>query len=350
MLERTIEGWDGEAVVGRYDAEANAWIFIAIHDTTLGSAHGGTRLRVYPDPSAALEEAMRLAEGMTAKWAILDIPFGGGKCVIAPERRLEDGARERLFRRYGGLLEALYGAFQTGVDLGTTPRDMAIVAQVSRRVHGVNFADGSTRDPGPFTARGVVRAIEAALEFVYGDPDPRGRSVLVQGVGDVGAPLARDLAAAGAELLISDIEPERGAAVAREVDGRLVDPADALATRCDVFAPCAIGGILDSTSVERLQCQAIAGSANTQLAAPEIADRLHARGILYAPDFVANGGGAAAFGLISLGATDEAVIQKVDAIGETLRSIFREAASRGETPLAAARRIVERRLAGHRAE
>jgi leucine dehydrogenase len=348
VLDATIERWNGEAVVSHYDAEARAWMFIAIHDTTLGNAAGGTRTRAYRDPAEGLEDAMRLAEGMTAKWAILDIPYGGGKCVIAPERPVQGEARERLFQRYGSLLETLNGAFQTGVDLGTTPRDMANVAQMTRHVHGVNFDDGSTRDPGPFTARGVVRAIEAALEVVFSDPDPAGRSILVQGVGDVGAPLARQLAAAGAELLISDVDRERAAAVAAEVGGRLVEPDDAAATPCDVFAPCAVGGILDTVLVERLQCRIVAGSANAQLAAPEIADRLQERGILYAPDFVANGGGAAAFGLIALGEKDEALVRKVDAIGDTLRGIFREAAAGEESPLAAARRIVEQRMAARR--
>jgi leucine dehydrogenase len=192
-----------------------------------------------------------------------------------------------------------------------------------------------------------LRAIEAALEVSRGDPDPAGRAVLIQGVGDVGAPLARQLAAAGAEVSVSDIDGERASAVAAQIGGRVIEPDDAIATPCDVFAPCAVGGILDSASVDRLQCRIVAGSANAQLAAPEIADRLSERGILYAPDFVANGGGAAAFGLIALGEKDEALVRKVDAIGDTLRGIFREAAARGESPLAAARRIVEQRMAAH---
>jgi leucine dehydrogenase len=349
VLERTIESWDGEAVVSRRDAQARAWIFIAIHDTTLGPAVGGTRMRAYSQPSAALEDAMRLAEAMTAKWAVLDIPFGGGKCVIAPDEPLGGEARDSLFERYGRLLESLRGAFQSGVDLGVTPRDMSVVARVSRHVHGVDFSDGSTRDPGPYTARGVLLAIEASLEVAYGDPDPAKRSILIQGVGDVGRPLAHLLAKAGARVLVSDIDRARAAMVATEVRGRTVAAEDAMGTVCDVFAPCAVGGILDEDFVERLACKIVAGSANAQLAAPDIADELHRRGIVYAPDFVANGGGAAAFGLMALGEGEKAALRKVDGIGGTLREIFQEARARDESPLAAARRIVERRLAERRA-
>ena len=348
-VERTIEGWDGLAVVCRRDEPARAWIFVAIHDTTMGPAVGGTRLRAYPKPSDALEDAMRLAEAMTDKWAVLDMPFGGGKSVIAPDEPLDPGDREALFLRYGELLESLRGAFQSGVDVGVSPRDMAVVARVTRNVHGVDFADGSTRDPGPFTARGVRLAIEAALEVAYGNPDLAGRSILVQGVGDVGRPLAVLLADAGAQVLVTDIDSARAEAVARQVGGRSVAAEAALDTPCDVFAPCAIGGILDDESVERVPCKIVAGSANAQLANPGVADRLHRRGIVYAPDFVANGGGAAALGLMSMGEDEAAAFRKVDGIGETVREIFRESAARDESPLAAARRMVERRLAERRA-
>ncbi|HET6638678.1 MAG TPA: Glu/Leu/Phe/Val dehydrogenase dimerization domain-containing protein [Gemmatimonadota bacterium] len=336
-------------MVCRRDAQARAWIFLAIHDTTLGPAVGGTRLRAYASPAAALEDAMRLAQAMTDKWAVLDLPFGGGKCVIAPDEPLGVEARAALFLRYGHLLESLRGAFYSGVDVGVSPADMAVVARATRHVHGVDFADGSTVDPGPYTARGVLHAIEASLEVAFGNPDPAGRTVLVQGVGDVGRPLAGLLAEAGARVLVSDIDTERADGVAAEIGGRSVAADAALETACDVFAPCAIGGILDGASVDRLDCRIVAGSANAQLAEPRVADRLHERGIVYAPDFVANGGGAAALGLIALGEDESVARRKVDGIGDTVRAIFREAEAAGEPPLRAARRIVERRLAGRRA-
>lgn len=348
MLEATIRDWDGECVVVRHDPAARAWVFVAIHDTALGPATGGTRMRAYPDPAAGLEDAMRLATGMTSKWAVLDLPFGGGKAVIAPEHPLEAAARDTFLRRYGRFLETLRGAFETGVDLGTTPADMATVGEASSHVHGVE-PDGSTIDPGPFTARGVVRAIEAGLDAAVGDPDPGDRTILVQGVGDVGQPLARLLTDAGARVLVSDVDADRARSFARSIDGIVVDPSEVIGTPCDVFAPCAVGGVLDDDTIGRLDCRVVAGSANAQLAGSRAADRLHTRGILYAPDFVANGGGAAAFGLMTLGETDpETWNEKIDAIGDTLREIFSEAAGRDESPLVAADRIVDRRLAAAR--
>lgn len=305
-------------------------------------------MRSYDTPAGALEDAQRLAEAMTDKWAVLDLPFGGGKCVIAPDQPPRAGGREALFERYGAFLESLRGAFYSGVDVGVSPADIAVAARATRHVHGVDFTDGSTIDPGPYTARGVLRAIEASLEVAFGDPDPAGRTVLVQGVGDVGLPLAGLLARAGARVVVSDIDAGRADRVAAEVGGRSVPAEEALETACDVFAPCAIGGILDPASVERLDCRVVAGSANAQLVEPRVADRLYDRGIVYAPDFVANGGGAAALGLIALGKDESAALGKVDGIGETVRAIFREAAGAGESPLAAARRIVERRLTTRR--
>jgi leucine dehydrogenase len=305
-------------------------------------------MRAYPDAAAALADAMRLAEGMTEKWAILDLPYGGGKTVIAPDRPLAGAAREALLLRYGGLLEMLHGGFQTGEDLGTTPADMGVVARASRHVHGIG-PDGSTLDPGPYTARGVLRSIEAALEAALGDAALRDRSVLVQGVGDVGAPLARLLAEAGARVLVSDVDEARAARVAGALGAETVPAGLALMTTCDVYAPCAVGGTLSRESVASLPCRIVAGSANAQLASPDAAERLHERGILYVPDFVANGGGAAAFGLMARGDAQPAMWAKVEGIGDTVRAILAESIRDGEPPLTAARRIVCDRLAAARA-
>jgi leucine dehydrogenase len=345
-LESIIEGWDGEAVATRFDRETGAWFFVALHDTTLGTPNGGSRMRVYDGPGAGLEDAMRLAEGMTQKWAVLGLPFGGGKAVLAVARTPQGEEREGLLLRYGRFLETLGGSFQTGVDLGTTPEDFLVIGRVTRYVHGVDFDTGGTKDPGPFTARGVLRGIEAALEAVFGDSSVEGRTILVQGVGDVGRPLAGLLAERGARLLVSDVDAARAERVAREVRGETVSPEGIAEHTCDVYAPCAVGGVLNRETIPRLSCRIVAGSANTQLREAADADRLHARGILYAPDYVVNGGGAAAFGLLSIGVRDERrILEHVDGIGETLRSIFQDAASRGETPVAAADRRVEENLA-----
>ncbi|MGH7563164.1 MAG: Glu/Leu/Phe/Val dehydrogenase dimerization domain-containing protein [Gemmatimonadota bacterium] len=344
-LEAVIEGWEGEAVATRFDRESGSWLFVALHDSRLGPTSGGTRMRIYPDPAAGLEDAMRLAEGMTQKWAVLDFPFGGGKAVIAVTAPLQGREREGLLLRYGSFLETLGGSFQTGVDLGTSPEDMVVIGRVTRYVHGVDFEGGRPIDPGPFTARGVLRGIEAALETVFGNPGLEDRSVLVQGIGDVGLPLARSLAEGGARVLVSDIDLERAAEVSTDLEAEIVRAEEIAGRECDVYAPCAVGGVLDQRTIPALACRIVAGSANAQLGEPEDAERLHERGILYAPDYVINAGGAAAFGLMAMGERSETAIHsRVDAIGQTLREIFRVAAERGESPVAAARRRVDKAL------
>ncbi len=344
-LTELIEGWDGEGVVCRFDRPTGTWIFIALHNSTLGTPTGGTRLQSYPTPAAGLLDAQRLAEGMTSKWAVLNFDKGGGKAVLAVPGPLEGEARAGLLRRYGELLRALNGCFATGEDLGTTPQDMAIVASETRYVHGVDASGQRVEDPGPFTARGVVSGMYAALEQAFGSPDVTGKSVLIQGVGDVGEPIARELAQAGARLLLSDVDSPRVEALAAALNARVVAPAAVCETPCDIYAPCAIGATLDAETIPRLGCSVVAGSANNQLKEPVDAERLKERGILYAPDYVINGGGALAFGLLSRGETDKALLMaRMGSVGESLREIFKEAAAEDESPVVAARHRVERAL------
>ena len=346
-LDRMIRDWDGLAVVQAYDPPARARIFIALHDARLGMPVGGTRMKSYPSPEDALRDAMRLAEGMTSKWAGIGFGFGGGKCVVDVERPLEGEERRSFFRRYGRLLEALDGAFATGVDLGTDPEDMDVLAGESRWVFGRDPEGRGTVDPGPFTALGVHAGIRAALAHRFGSPDPAGRSVLIQGLGDVGVPLARMLADEGAELLLSDLEAARAEALAAELGGTLVPAGEVYDTECDVFAPCAVGGVLDDGTVASLRCAIVAGSANNQLEAERHAEALHERDILYAPDYVVNAGGALAFGLLQQGTTDEEVLrERVRGLGDRLGEIFREAEAAGESPVHAARRLARRALEG----
>jgi leucine dehydrogenase len=337
-----IREWDGLATVVRYDALTGAWIFIALHDDTLGRPMGGTRMRVYPTPADGLLDAQRLAEGMTHKWAGAGIELGGGKAVLAVPRPLEGAERTGLLRRYGRLVESLHGTFSTGQDLGTTPEDMAVIAGETRYVHG---REGSAvTDPGPYTARGVQAAVRAVVRRVFGGDELAGRTVLVQGVGDVGGPLARGLAAAGARVLVSDADPERARAFADELGGETVAPEAVYDTPCDVFAPCAIGAVLNRETIPRLACRAVCGSANNQLERPEDADLLHQRGILYAPDYIANSGGAIAFALMARKAPEEEIERRIEGIGAVLDQDFAEAAREGRSPLSIARRRVERML------
>ncbi len=339
-MQTLIEKWDGLAVVARFDRPTGTWIFIALHDNTMGPMSGGTRMRVYPRPEDALLDAMRLAEGMTYKWAAIDFPIGGGKAVLAVPRPLAGEERRELLRRYARILDGLRGAFSTGVDLGTTPDDMGVIREVTPYVHGFD-RDGTRLDPGPFTARGVYMGVRAALRHVLGSDDPRGRRVLVQGVGDVGLPLARLLREAGAELLLADLDRTRLERVARELGGGTVAPEAVASTPCDVYAPCAIGAVLNRDTIPALACRIVAGSANNQLQDPGDAEALHRRGILYAPDYIINGGGAMAFGLLSQGVYDKLLLfRRVEGIGPSLSEVFREAAECGESPV----RTVERRI------
>lgn len=347
-LEELIAGWDGLAVVVRRDRPTGSWIFIAIHDDTLGPPSGGTRMRTYPVPAEGLADAMRLAEGMTQKWAAIGSPFGGGKAVLAVPRTLEGEERRELLRRYGQLLASLKGAFSTGPDYGTTPVDFLEVATQAPYVHGVDPATGATVDPGPYTAQGVLAAIRAGAGHTFGVQDLAGRRVLVQGLGSVGRPLARLLAEAGAEVLVSDLDPARVAELAGEIGARPVASGEVYGCPCDVYAPCATGGVLSRETIPRLACRVVAGSANNQLAEAEDARRLHQAGILYAPDFIVNAGGAISLSLLGQGASPGEVDAAVDRIGDRLAELFSEAKERGESPLAAALRRVDETLDRHR--
>jgi leucine dehydrogenase len=348
-LERLIEGWAGECVVVRYDAPSGSWIFIAIHDRTLGMAMGGCRMRVYPGPADGLLDAMRLAEGMTLKWAGLEFPLGGGKAVLAVPRPLDGAERHGLLLRFGDLVEGLGGLYATGVDLGTTPADMNVVGRRTDRVAGRLPEAGGAGDPGPWTALGVYEGMRAAAAHLFGQPDLAGRRVLVQGVGGVGRPLALRLREAGAEVVIADASEERSCAVAAELGVDRV-PVDAVyGTECDIFAPCAIGAVLNAGTVPSLRCRIVAGSANNQLEEDADADRLADRGILYLPDFVVNAGGAVAHGILEiLGGVEADVEPLVRRIGPTITGVLEESESRGETPLAAAVRRARRHISERR--
>lgn len=348
---KMIKDWGGLAVVSSYDPPTDTWMFIALHDDTLGTPVGGCRMKVYDDPRDGLQDALRLAEGMTHKWAAIDFSFGGGKSVLALGRNVEGEERTALLRRFGGLLNSLHGTYRTGEDLGTTPADMKVLAEASPYVMGGHSGGDGPMDPGPFTALGVMAGIRAALRHRFGSDALEGRTVLVQGVGDVGAPLARMVREAGGSVLVSDIDSARANAVAGEVDASIVPPETVYGTPCDVYAPCAVGATLNPTTIPELACRIVAGSANNQLRSPADADLLRERGILYAPDYVVNAGGAMAFGWVHRGITDRAELQRrVEGIGRSLEEIFSEAEGAGTSPLEAARRRVERALSTARRE
>lgn len=344
-IRELIEAWDGVAVITRYDRPTQSWVFIAIHSDTLGIPVGGTRMMAYRSHEDGLRDALRLAEGMTHKWAAIDVPMGGGKAVVSLGRALENGEREGLLRRYRRLLNTLHGSFATGEDIGTTHRDMSFLSEGTEWVYGRNLETGQVLDPGPFTALGVMVGMRAALGHLDGGQDLQGRSVLVQGAGDVGAPLARLAAEAGARVIVCDLDEDRARDVADPIKGEVAPLNAVYSTPCDVYAPCAVGATLNRETVPKLRCRIVAGSANNQLDEPKDAERLFERGILYAPDYVVNAGGAMVFGALAQGETSEDRLrERIAELGPILTEIFREAAERRESPRHAAERRVERAL------
>ena len=342
MFEDLLRQWDGEHVVIRYDAESGTWIFVCIHSTRLGPAMGGTRLKTYGGPAQALEDGLRLAAGMTRKLAVLGLPCGGGKAVLAVPEVPQGKERRRLLECYADLIESLGGSYVTGPDINTGEADMDVIGERSEHVFCRSIGNGGSGDPSVHTALGVFHGIRATLAHALGTDDPAGRTVLVQGTGSVGAKLTRLLLDAGAVVLVSDVDEER----ARATGARPVDPDNALELECDVYAPCALGATLDATSIPRLRCRVVAGAANNQLATPEDGERLRAAGILYAPDYVINGGGALhGIGLESLGWDADRLEREVAGIGDTLTGIYEEADAAGITTSEAAERLAAERLA-----
>jgi leucine dehydrogenase len=327
----------------RYDAESGAWIFVCIHSTARGPAGGGTRLRVYPTPADGLADALRLSGAMTRKMAVADMPLGGGKAVLAVPELPEGEARRRLLLRYGRLVTSLGGTYRTAGDMNITPADLDVVAETCEWVLG---STGRGGDSGRGTARGVLHGIHASVEHVFGSPDLDGRSVIVQGVGSVGHDLAGQLSEAGAQVLVCDIDEAQAERVAAAIGGESIPARDALTTTCDVYAPCAVGGTFSAETIPALGCRIVAGSANNQLVEPEDAERLHAAGILYAPDYVINAGGVLQLaGLEQLGWNEAELERSLAGIGDTLRTLYRDADANGITPAEAAERLAAERVA-----
>jgi leucine dehydrogenase len=341
VLEDVIRSWDGEEVVVRFDKPTGTWMFVCIHSTARGPAGGGTRMKTYAEPSDALADAMRLASAMTLKMAAVDMPFGGGKAVLAVPEVLDGDARRGLLVRYADLVASLRGTFNTGPDVNTSAADMDVIGERCGYVFCRTQENGGSGDPGPHTARGVFHGIRASVRHVFGTDSFEGRVVLVQGVGSVGAALAEELAAAGARVLVSDVVPER----ARDLSAEFVQAADAIGAECDVYAPCALGGTLNAETIPRLRCRIVAGSANNQLAEPEDAERLREAEILYAPDFVINAGGVLnSLGSEHLGWTREQIEERLAAIGDTLEQIYAKAEAEVITTEAAAEQLARSRL------
>ena len=301
----------------------------------------------YEDSRAALRDVMRLSRAMTYKAAVADLRLGGGKGVIAAPvgRRLSSERRHAVLLDFADTVEALGGAYITAEDVGTSSRDMSVIAERTRHVAGLARGRGGSGDPSPFTALGVEYAIRASCERVFSSGSLRGRRIGVIGLGHVGSRVAKRCARAGATLLLADVD-DRKRRLAEQLGGRWTTPDGALDAEVDVLVPCALGGFLDEETVPYLRCRIIAGAANNQLADDRIADLLAARGILWAPDFVVNAGGLINIAEELTGYDAATARRRVRGIADTLRQIFDDAESMGATPLTAAMELARKRLVG----
>ncbi len=327
-------------------------VIVAVHSTALGQAVGGCRLWRYRDWREALEDALRLSEAMTLKCALAGLPLGGGKSVIAlaPDSELSSERRRAAMLDLGDAVDAFGGSYGVGEDVGTTAEDMLIARERTRYAYCLPESQGGAGEPSEPTAVGVRAAIGVTLEQALGTTDASGRRISIIGLGQVGSRVARRLAADGADLLVSDVDPSKRK-LADELGATWTDPETALRAEVDVLVPAALGGILTADSVAMLRCAAIAGPANNQLADDSVADVLRDRGILWAPDFVVNAGGVIYGSAMEFeGCSRETAIARVDAVADSLDAVFSAAREHAITPLAAARRVAEERLsaAGHR--
>lgn len=331
---------DHEGVHLFRDATAGLTAIIAIHSTHLGPAAGGARFWHYPDRQDAITDALRLSRGMSFKNAMAGLPMGGGKGVI-----LADGAKTpAMLAAFGRAIDSLGGRYVTAEDVGMSEADLVAIGRATRHVSGLPVGEGRAGgDPGPSTAMGVFLGLKAAVQRALGREDMAGVHVAIQGVGSVGGGLARLLAAEGARLTLADVAADRAARLAGELGAATVAADAILAVAADVVSPCALGAILDAGTIAALRAPIVAGGANNQLATPADGDRLHARGILYAPDYVINAGGIINVSLEYLGQGDRAEVDaRVAAIPARLGTIWDESAATGEGAARVADRMAMR--------
>jgi leucine dehydrogenase len=345
---------DHEELVVRKGRRSGVYTIVAVHSTTLGPALGGCRMWRYATSADAARDALRLSRAMTFKAAAAGLSTGGGKAVIAlpPGPPPNGRVRREVLEDFGDTVDVLEGAYITAEDVGTSSRDMTVISERTKWVTGLPRGRGGSGDPSPFTALGVEAAMRASCQRVFGSGELKGRTVAVIGAGRVGSRVARLVSRAGAKVLLADIDESRKS-VARELkNARWTDPSSALTADVDIVAPCALGGVIDSHNLELLRTPIICGAANNQLAHDGIADDLVARGILYAPDFIANAGGLinVAAELDPEGYDAGRTRRRARGIEETMTAIFDEAERLGTTPLAAAYTLARRRLAEAGAE
>jgi leucine dehydrogenase len=333
-----------------HDQETNLRAAVAIHDTRLGPAVGGTRMYAYQSGDEAIMDVVRLARGMTHKAALAGLPHGGGKAVIWSDAKRPVTDRRVFMEAFGRFVDRLGGRYITCEDSGTSTADMDIIRGVTKHVLGVSKEHGGSGDPSPFTALGVRRGIEAAVEVVLGKSDLKGLHVAIMGVGSVGGHLADELHKAGCTLTVADVSKERVDAIVARTGARVVSVDELPGVACDIYAPCALGGAINDRTVGELKCKIVGGAANNQLATREMGEILKQKGIFYAPDYAINSGGLINVAQEYKGYDAAASTAKVMLVRDTIAEIARRAQRSSESPAIVADKMVDEILANAGAE
>ncbi|WP_040286570.1 Leu/Phe/Val dehydrogenase [Sporosarcina koreensis] len=341
-IMKYMETYDYEQLVICQDKTTGLKAFIAIHDTTLGPALGGTRMWTYDSEEEAIEDALRLARGMTYKNAAAGLNLGGGKAVIMGNPKTDKN--DEMFRAFGRFIEGLNGRYITAEDVGTTEEDMDLIHLETDYVTGVSAEFGSSGNPSPITALGVYKGMKAAAKEAFGSDSLKDKTVAVQGVGNVAYTMCEYLHKEGAKLIVTDINQD---AVQRAVDnfGATAVGIDEIYSQdADIFSPCALGAVINDDTIPQLKAKVIAGSANNQLKNPEHGDRIHEMGIVYAPDYVINSGGVINVADELDGYNRERALKKVDTIYQTIEKIFAISKRDSIPSYVAADRLAEERI------
>jgi len=332
-----------ESVHHFFDAKTGLRAIIAIHSTARGPAAGGCRMWNYATADEAFVDALRLSEGMSYKNAMADLPLGGGKAVIWGNSKTDK--TPDLFRALGRAIATLDGRYWSAEDVGVSVQDMAFAAEETTYVSGLSTGKAASGDPSPVTAKGVFLGIKAAAQRAFGTDDLNGRTIAVQGVGHVGGYLCAHLAKAGARLTITDVNAETLEKVARATHATVVVPNAIYDVAVDIFSPNALGAIINPETLPRLKAKVIAGGANNQLATPEMGDRLREAGIVYAPDYVINGGGIINVAAEISGAYDPAWVEgKLQRLIQTLGDVLDQAQREGRATNRVADEIARGRI------
>lgn len=327
IAERLSAEVEHEQILTWSNPRANYRGIIAIHSTKLGPAVGGTRFFNYASDQLAVVDAIRLSRAMSYKSALAGLPLGGGKAVIIGDPQNSD--REEIFREHGRFVNSLQGRFITAEDVGTRPSDMVIVRHETQFVGGLPDQSG---DPSPVTARGVFRSIQACAEHRWGNRDLVDRTVAIQGCGSTGYNLAAHLYDAGAKLVVSDVDSSKAQRFADEFQATVSGTNEIFDVPADVFAPCALGGVINDQTIDRLRCEIVAGSANNPLLDDRHGDDLHSKGIIYAPDCIANSGGIINGCRELLGWSRERARERVDGLYEVMLDILKASVQEGLPP------------------